>query len=245
MSIRGWRAEPRTRSPFRQWTRPETRRTWARPSGTQPPRWHAAAHRRHRHRRRRLRRHLRHHRHRRHRRPASGFGFSECKQYGPFEPCGPSGTSSFGLHDHYSWSGNREQDLYARSCDSCKQRHDPQLSVERSTSDFRAFYVQPGYSGALIEDVEIDGMGSASLDSGISGGGWTARRVDIHGMSDGVKLDSNVKLEDSYIHDLWTTAPAPHSDGAQSMGWGQHHCATQHDSHAGRVRAERRDLPRD
>ena len=88
----------------------------------------------------------------------------------------------------------------------------------RSTSDFRAFYVQPGFSGALIEDVEIDGMGSASLDSGISGGGWTARRVDIHGMSDGVKLDSGVTLEDSYIHDLWTTAPLPHSDGGQSMG---------------------------
>jgi len=62
----------------------------------------------------------------------------------------------------------------------------------------------------LIEDVEITGPENA-----IAGDDWTARRVDIHGTSgDGVKVGSNVTLEDSWIHDL-TPAPSAHADGVQ------------------------------
>jgi len=62
----------------------------------------------------------------------------------------------------------------------------------------------------LVEDVEIVGPENA-----IAGDDWTARRVDIHGTTgDGVKVGSDVTLEDSWIHDL-TPARGAHADGVQ------------------------------
>jgi hypothetical protein len=41
--------------------------------------------------------------------------------------------------------------------------------------------VNAGVTGTLIEDVEIDGMNSSSIDAGIGGnGGWTARQYPRH-----------------------------------------------------------------
>lgn len=61
-----------------------------------------------------------------------------------------------------------------------------------------------------IEDTEI-----SAFENAIIGGSWTARRLDIHSTTgDGVKLGSDVLLEDSWIHDL-TPAPGAHADGGQ------------------------------
>ena len=66
-------------------------------------------------------------------------------------------------------------------------------------------------SGSVtIEDSEISGF-----SNGIAGDSWTATRVNLHGMADdGVKLDDNVTLQDSWIHDM-TPSPGAHADGGQ------------------------------
>lgn len=72
------------------------------------------------------------------------------------------------------------------------------------------------YSGLVVQDTEIESTCSATT-AGLSFGGYTARRVHVHGTADGFKADSNAVIEDSYIHDLWVTAES-HNDGLQSMG---------------------------
>ena len=66
-------------------------------------------------------------------------------------------------------------------------------------------------SGSVrIEDSEIYGFAN-----GIGFDSWTAIRVNLHGMTDdGVKLGSNVTLQDSWIHDM-TPGAGAHADGGQ------------------------------
>jgi hypothetical protein len=91
--------------------------------------------------------------------------------------------------------------------------------LREGTVDYWGFLVNAGVTGTLIENVEIDGKNSSSIDAGIGGnGGWTGRRLNIHGTNDGVKLDSDILLEDSYIHDLAVNNSGAHQDGMQSMG---------------------------
>ena len=76
-----------------------------------------------------------------------------------------------------------------------------------------------GHRGIVIEDVELNGNGIAT--QGIVHGGYTARRVNIHGTEDGIRAGSNVVLEDSWIHDLrhdGAFTDAPHHDAVQSIG---------------------------
>lgn len=72
------------------------------------------------------------------------------------------------------------------------------------------------YSGLVVEDTEIDSTCTATT-AGMSFGGYTARRVHVHGTADGFKADADAVIEDSYIHDLAVTAES-HNDGLQSMG---------------------------
>jgi hypothetical protein len=44
---------------------------------------------------------------------------------------------------------------------------------------------------------------------------YTLRRVDIHGCENGLDVNRDVVLEDSYIHDLYNGPGDPHSDGIQ------------------------------
>ena len=66
-------------------------------------------------------------------------------------------------------------------------------------------------SGSVtISDSELYGFENA-----IGGDDWKGFRLDIHGTyGDGVKLGSDVLLQDSWIHDL-TPADGAHADGAQ------------------------------
>lgn len=45
----------------------------------------------------------------------------------------------------------------------------------------------------------------------------TARRVNVHGGADALKVDGNVVVEDSYIHDL-SVGTDTHNDGFQATG---------------------------
>jgi len=69
-----------------------------------------------------------------------------------------------------------------------------------------------GDGTVLIEDVTISGD---YTDAGISYHNWSARRVEIVGMTnDGAKLGNNVSISDSWIHDF-TPSEGAHADGLQ------------------------------
>ena len=76
--------------------------------------------------------------------------------------------------------------------------------------------VSGGARGVLLEDVEIDGMGSPSTTA-VGGDGFTVRRADIHDVGDGPRMGDNTVLEDSWIHDL-AAGGGSHNDGVQSTG---------------------------
>lgn len=64
----------------------------------------------------------------------------------------------------------------------------------------------------LIEDSDIDCQNGNG--TGISSSNFTARRVDITGCENGLNVDRNVTIEDSYIHSLYNGGAA-HLDGIQ------------------------------
>ncbi|MEX0887585.1 MAG: right-handed parallel beta-helix repeat-containing protein, partial [Phycisphaeraceae bacterium] len=70
-----------------------------------------------------------------------------------------------------------------------------------------------GYTGTLIEDVTVIGGRSKS----VYGGNMTVRRVNLSGGLDTLHVQSNVLVEDSYLHDLFQL-PGSHNDGIQSTG---------------------------
>lgn len=70
-----------------------------------------------------------------------------------------------------------------------------------------------GYTGTLIEDVEIFGM----LSSGVLGADFILRRANIHDSgSDAVKPVRNALIESSWFHRLGYTVGS-HSDGVQMV----------------------------
>jgi hypothetical protein len=70
--------------------------------------------------------------------------------------------------------------------------------------------------GLVVEDSEIIGT-SGNATSAIAFRNYTARRLNIHGMADGLKADANVLIEDCWIHDL-SNGQGEHNDGVQSTG---------------------------
>lgn len=62
----------------------------------------------------------------------------------------------------------------------------------------------PAARKLVVEDVEISGSATESVDYGIAGWsrGLTVRRADIAGVERGVAVSSDAVVEDSYIHDL-------------------------------------------
>ena len=68
----------------------------------------------------------------------------------------------------------------------------------------------------LVQDTEVIGT-STNVTSCIAFTNYTAQRCNLHGSADGLKADSNVLIEDCYIHDLATDSTT-HNDGTQSTG---------------------------
>jgi hypothetical protein len=79
------------------------------------------------------------------------------------------------------------------------------------------------YSGLLIEDTEVgpDQGVSSSSDGAIGTSGYTARRVEIHGFTDGFRVaGANVRIEDSFVVLSELAGGCPHLDGIQGYGGG-------------------------
>ena len=76
-----------------------------------------------------------------------------------------------------------------------------------------------GKSGLTVEDAEIHGDGVHQLQYGIqdNGSNLTARRLNIHTMTQAVQSNMNVVLEDSFVHDQIYFA-GDHSGGYLSTG---------------------------
>jgi hypothetical protein len=77
-------------------------------------------------------------------------------------------------------------------------------------------YFDYNNTGLLVEDSEIIGL-SGDVTSAIAFQHYTARRLNIHGMADGLKADADVLIEDCWIHNL-SNGPTEHNDGVQSTG---------------------------
>lgn len=71
-------------------------------------------------------------------------------------------------------------------------------------------------TGLLVEDTEIIGL-SYTVTCGIGFDNYTARRVFVTGTADGFKANSNVLIEDCYVHTL-AIGPETHNDGTQATG---------------------------
>jgi len=85
--------------------------------------------------------------------------------------------------------------------------------------NFRANNIVNNGHSSTFEDGEIHGQQNSSAD-GVTGSGYTARRLNVHHVNDGFKAGTNTTIEGSWIHDLvfvsnggsWT-----HNDGVQVM----------------------------
>lgn len=86
----------------------------------------------------------------------------------------------------------------------------------RSGDYYPIRYFDENNTGLVIEDSEIEGT-SDDVTASMSFASYTARRLNIHGGADGFKADSEVLIEDSWIHDL-RNGPDQHNDGVQSTG---------------------------
>nr|WP_246211102.1 right-handed parallel beta-helix repeat-containing protein [Phytoactinopolyspora alkaliphila] len=77
-----------------------------------------------------------------------------------------------------------------------------------------AIDIESGYRNLVVEDTEIDGN-NATATIAILRGEYTLRRVNIHSVYDGPRIEGhNVVIEDSYIHHL-TRVPDGHHDTIQ------------------------------
>jgi hypothetical protein len=89
--------------------------------------------------------------------------------------------------------------------------------VRITTGDYYPIrYFDNNNTGLVVEDSEIVGT-SGNATSAIAFANYTARRLNIHGSSDGLKADSNVLVEDCWIHDL-SNGAGEHNDAVQSTG---------------------------
>ena len=59
-----------------------------------------------------------------------------------------------------------------------------------------------GATGVLLEDLEVFAEESSTLQWGVMGGGFTARRLDVHGVVVGMSLKSGARVEASWVHAL-------------------------------------------
>lgn len=89
------------------------------------------------------------------------------------------------------------------------------------SSEFVVVRVQSGRTGVVIQDVEVNGVGTGNDgDDGIAGEGATILRVNVYNVENGVtpmSSHSPMLIQDSYIHDLKASG-SPHYDGIQIDG---------------------------
>lgn len=75
------------------------------------------------------------------------------------------------------------------------------------------------YTGIVIEDVEIDGQNASESDIGVGYSGYTCRRCNIHHIGNGARMATDVVIEDSYIHDIYSANGSHNSAIGSNGGW--------------------------
>jgi hypothetical protein len=91
--------------------------------------------------------------------------------------------------------------------------------------------VVAGHTGTIIQDSDIGGGANYTTNTGSPIGiltdygaginnaaNTTLLRVNVHHTIDGLRLDGNTTIQDSYIHDLDHSDPTAHGDGSQTTG---------------------------
>jgi hypothetical protein len=73
-------------------------------------------------------------------------------------------------------------------------------------------------TGLKVIDTTIDGQGKASSDSAIGDANYSCIRCDIFGFGNGPRMNRNVTVQDSWIHDLCCYTPGDHRSGVGSNG---------------------------
>lgn len=76
-----------------------------------------------------------------------------------------------------------------------------------------AVRVADGAERLVVEDTEIDGLGSTGV--GVGWTSYTLRRVNIHGVADGARFGHRVTIEGSWIHDM-AQIGSLHADAVQT-----------------------------
>jgi hypothetical protein len=94
------------------------------------------------------------------------------------------------------------------------------ITVNANNVTIKNVYARDGIknnaNNLLIEDTELGPTGASGGDDGLIEDNYTCRRCDIHNFSDGAKINGNLTIEDSYIHDLWGKS-GDHNDGVQAF----------------------------
>jgi hypothetical protein len=107
----------------------------------------------------------------------------------------------------------------AKDIHGCLSIRADRVTVKRSRIRCAGDYVvrtADDVTGVVLQDVEIDGTGSAAtIAIGVTG--YTLRRADVHGVGDGPRMGDNTVVEDSWIHGL-VEGGGSHNDGIQSTG---------------------------
>lgn len=93
------------------------------------------------------------------------------------------------------------------------------VTVKRSRLTSGGIYqvrIYSGFTGTVVEDSELVGTANG-CSANVYGSNYTLRRVNAYGCADGLKIGSNVTIEDSYIHDQ-RRFTGSHPDAGQSVG---------------------------
>jgi hypothetical protein len=104
-----------------------------------------------------------------------------------------------------------------RGCVSIKASN---VTIKRSRVRCESYFpirIYEGFRNAVIEDTEIDGLGSGSTNAAVGFENYTLRRVNIHNIGEGPHMGTDVLIEDSYVHDL-ASCDICHNDAIQSSG---------------------------
>ena len=95
------------------------------------------------------------------------------------------------------------------------------VTIESSKITSAGYYciqIAPGVTGTVIQDCEIDGVGTGNAGSNGIGGQGTFLRNNIYNVENGITLQGdNSYIEGNYIHDLNASGSA-HYDGIQIDG---------------------------
>lgn len=91
-------------------------------------------------------------------------------------------------------------------------------NVRVTSSEFYVIKIASGVTGAVVQDSEINGVGTGNEGStGIAGQG-TFLRNDIYNVENGFAVQGdNTLIKDNYVHDLQASG-SPHYDGIQIDG---------------------------